>query len=923
MKKIFTLTLFLLSLALTGVAQIITTSPAILQEASQNVVLTYNAASPQGNDGLKGLSSSTAVYAHIGAITNLSTNNSDWKYAPTWGDNAAKYKLTYTKANTYTLKIGDLRSFFGITNANEHIEKIALVFRTGDNKKEGKTKSGGDIFVDVYPAGFQMQFTSDAASTVLSKETSIKFTVTTSEAGNLSIAVNGTDVASATGKTTLTTTYKFSSTGAYKVTAKAVKGDQTLTNTINIAYPGKSDARNYPGGVPKMGYNRQANGDVIFCFAAPQKQSVVLVPSWDNYEVLDKNIMHYQDYSGNRYFWTTVSGLEDNTWYPYYYIVDATYKVADPYAHLVLDPYSDKWINESVWPTMPKYPYELFDDTMLAVYRHNSEPYKWSEFTIPDHKALTVYELLVRDFTGTDGQADASGTFNKAYQKLWYLRSLGVNCIELMPIMEFNGNSSWGYNTNFYMAPDKNYGSPQDLKNFIDRAHQLGMAIVLDIVFNQSDGLHPWYQIYGGVENNPFYNPTAPHDYSVLNDWNQKNDLVRQQWRDVLKYWMTEYNVDGFRFDLVKGLGTDYPSGTENYNQTRVQVMNDLQTVIKGVKPDGIHINENFAQAKEENEMAANGQLNWYQVNNNSCQFAMGFATQSKLSDFLATNVGRTAYSTVSFAESHDEQRMGYKQEMYGANGIKGSGSSTLRARMNRLGQVAVQMLMTPGPHMIWQFGELGDSQNTKNDDGGNNTDPKKVVWNYLDNADRANLHHTYAALCNLRTQHPEMFNGGATFETKAWDTDNISNARTMRLVSGDKEVVALINPRIGTGTQQISIATTKITSSNYEVVCTSKGYDGKLTQAGSSIRATVPANGYVVYSTKNISGVEDIIADGAADGSLRATVRGGIGEIVIDGEYDHVSVYNLSGRAMSGLQVAKGLYIVNVDGHVTKVAVK
>ena len=918
MKKIFTLAFALVMATLGAMAQIVTTTPPILQEASTNVVLTYHADSPLGNGGLKGLPASTVVYAHIGVITNKSTSNSDWKYAPSWGNNAAKYKLTYVSANTYTLNIGDLRTYFGITDASETIQKIALVFRTGDNSKEGKTASGGDIFVDVYPAGFQMQFSCDASSLVLSKTTTINFTMVTSESASLDISLNGNSLGSTTG-TQLSQSYTFSSTGAYKVVATATKDGKTLTETINVAYPGTSDQQNYPGGVPKMGYNRLDNGDVIFCLAAPNKKSVVLVPSWDNYQVLDKNIMHYQDYSGYRYFWTTVSGLTDDTWHPYYYIVDGTYKVADPYAHLVLDPYSDKWLSESIWPDSPKYPYDLFDDVVLAVYRHDSKPYSFSAFNIPDHKNLTIYELLIRDFTGTVGKADANGTYAQTTAKIPYLKQLGVNAVELMPVMEFNGNNSWGYNTNFYMAPDKAYGSPTDLKNLINGLHEAGIAVILDIVFNQSDGLHPWYQIYGGVNNNPFYNPTAPHDYSVLNDWNQKNDLVRQQWRDVINFWMTEYNVDGFRFDLVKGLGTDYPSGTEAYNATRVQVMEDLNKVIVANKANGIHINENLASAKEENEMFANGgEMNWANVNNNSCQFAMGFASQSNLQRFLATNDSRTAFSTVSYAESHDEQRMNYKQIAYGASGIKGNSSSVLPAQMNRLGGVAIQMLLYPGAHMIWQFGELGDGQNTKKSDGGNNTDPKIVVWNYLDNADRMSLHDTYMALCNLRKDNPEFFNGNGTVTVSGVNTDNVTNARTMILRSGSKEIIAMINPKIS-GTLNIAASPQSISSSNYQVICASKGFTPTVSQVGTSIRVNnVPANGYVVLATKDVTEVKDIVADGAN----AVSVSGGYGEILVNGDYESVSVYNMAGQAMVGLNVPAGMYIVNVDGNVHKVIV-
>lgn len=250
--------------------------------------------------------------------------------------------------------------------------------------------------------------------------------------------------------------------------------------------------------------------------------------------------------------------------------------------------------------------------------------------------------------------------------------------------------------------------------------------MILDVVFNQTAGLHPWWMMYSPSQN-PFYNASAPHSYSVLNDWKQENPIVQQQFKDVLKYWLTAYNVDGFRFDLVKGLGNDNSYGasydvskntwsgvtetkTNAYNSSRVARMKELHAAMKEVNPDAYFINENLAGAEEENDMAADGELNWANINYASCQFAMGFASECDLNRFYAPDDSRTIGSTVSYAESHDEERMAFKIEKYGASGIKGN----ISASMRRLGSVAAMMLMSPGAHMIWQFQEFGADQTTK-----------------------------------------------------------------------------------------------------------------------------------------------------------------------------------------------------------------
>ena len=927
MKQFFTA---LIALVLFGIApalaqQIVTSTPSPLQESSQGIVLTYNAASPLGNNGLKNLTTASDVYAHIGVITSRSTDNADWKYVVTpWPEsgndqaaNTAKNRLTKTADNTYTLNIGDIRTYFGITDRSEHVQKIALVFRNADGSKQGKTKSGGDIFVDVLFDGFALELSSDHPDNIIGAPTTINFTVQATSAANLELLVNDKVFASKQNTTSLTAPYEFKETGYYTVKARSVYDNYTYEESMEISYPAGGAAATYPGGVPKMGAVKNADGSVTFCLAAPGKVSCQLVGSWNDYELSADYLMKYQDYQGNRYFWTTVNGLANDRYYSYFYVVDDKYKVADPYAHLVLDCYSDRYERNSVWPTRPKYPYDKFSDVMMAVYRGDLDDYKFSPFTIPAHDNLVIYELLLRDFTGIDGMSQGWGTLKKAIDKIPYIKAMGFNAIELMPIMEFNGTNSWGYNTNFYMAPDKAYGSPTDYKDFIEACHKEGIAVILDIVFNQSDGLHPWYQMYP-IESNPFYNKNAPHAYSVLNDWNQDNPLVQQQWTDALKYWMEKYNVDGFRFDLVKGLGDNgsYGSGTEAYNQSRVDRMKRLHAVIKSVKPNGIHINENLASAREETAMGEDGQINWANINDASCQFTMGWDNgNNNLFRFLSSRDSRPWGSTVSYAESHDEQRMGYKSMAYGVTGVKDGGD----AYYDRLGQLAVQMLLTPGPKMVWQFGELGNDQSTKDANGGNDTSPKLVDWRWLDDPDRHYLMETYGAVINLRMRNPELFAQTATFAPDQLSS-KFDKPRTMRLTAGDKEVIAFINPASTGAAVTVSCSASSISASNKQLIRASKGFEPVLTGTG-TVSVSVPANGFAIFASKRVAGVESVPVVGID--TDKATVYGARGRIVIDGDYTTASVYTLDGRQCAGLEVAAGLYIVVVDGKATKVLVR
>ena len=908
--------------SVTTMAQVVTTEPPIVQTDSKNIVITFHA--DQGNKGLMGVGANTKVYAHTGVITNKSTSDSDWQYAPTWGDNAAKYEMTWVAANTWTLNIPSINEYYGITSPDVVVRKLAFVFRTADNKKEGKGPGNSDIFVNVSAAGYQLELSSDATGGIVTDGQPVGFTAHTNRESDILIYCDSKDnvIAQGTGVTTLSGSYSFTAAGNYTVYAEASSQGETLTKQLAIVRIDASTEAPYPGGTPRMGAVSNSDGTVTFCIAAPRKSSVMLIGSWNDYKVSAEGAMHKQTVDGVPYFWTTVSGLQDGKDYIYYYMIDGAKTVGDPYANLVLDPWNDQYIPASVFPNLPAYPTQAVQGTPVAVYNSDMNKYDWA---VPDFKGvaqsdLVIYELLIRDFNGTEGQAYGDGTINGVLAKLDYLQALGVNAIELLPIMEFNGNNSWGYNTNFYFAPDKAYGTPTDYRILIDEIHKRGMAVILDIVFNQTDGLHPWYQMYD-IADNPFYNGSAPHAYSVLNDWNQDNPLVQQQFKDAVKYWITEYNVDGYRFDLVKGLGQNDSYGatynaanntwsnvtdanTNRYNATRVARMKELHDAIREVKPDAYFINENLAGPQEENQMAEDGEINWANINNAACQFAMGFDSNSSLNRFYAPDDERTWGSTVSYAESHDEERMAYKQLRFGATGIKGN----IPTSMRRLGSVAAQMLLTPGAHMIWQFQEFGADQTTKNNSG-NDTSPKKVVWSYLDNPNREGLMKNYQELCHLRTDNPELFKQDATVSI---NLDKWSG-RTITLSKGSKAIYLVVNPH---PTSQLTISSpVDLSGANYKLLSCS--YNS--TPEASVVGVRLPAGGYAVYGTQDVASVEGITDDMAQPTPV---IYGVEGAIIVEGGYPDVQAYTIAGTPVALEGLDPGMYIVRAGSHTAKVVV-
>ncbi len=922
MVKTYVMALLMVVASVLGVHAQVSTEPSPLQEDSQDVTIFFHA--DQGNKGLQGVGPETKVYAHTGV--GLS-NGGQWVNAPSWGDNSPKYELQYVSTNLWKLYIGDIREYYGITDPAVNVTKLAFVFRSADCKKEGKGEGNTDIFVDVVDAGLQVALESNLPGTLVTPSTAkVTFKVGATKESDITLSINGEVIGEALSAKTLVQEYTFSGPGNYEVKAVAKAGDDKAESVDMYCYASDSQQAGYPGGTPKMGPVKNSDGSVTFCLGVPGKSSVILVGEWNGYQVSNEHVMNYTDVDGMRYFWVTVKGLDNDRMYGYYFLVDGSKKVGDPYARLVLDPWNDKYLATDVFPGLPQYPDDKIQNVPLAIYQGSINDYDWKveNFKGVDSSDLIIYELLFRDFTGTEGKALGDGTVRGAIEKIPYLKKLGVNAIELLPIMEFNGNISWGYNPNFYFAPDKAYGTPDDYKEFIDICHQNGMAVILDMVFNQSDGLHPWYQMYQPGEN-PFYNLDAPHAYSVLNDWNQGYPMVQEQWADVLRYWMTEYKFDGFRFDLVKGLGDNDSyansgdNATNSYNASRVARMRELQKVVEEINPNAYFINENLAGSKEENEMAATGQLNWANINNAGCQFAMGYSSESDMNRFYAPkDGGRLWGSTVSYLESHDEQRLAYKQNQWGEAEIKGK----LEPSMARLGSAAAQMILAPGAHMIWQFSEIGNSQNTKNSDGGNNTDPKIVNWAQFEEAPCKGLYDSYCELIGIRNLNRELFAEDATFEINC-GTSSWANGRTLVSKNGSTELYTVVNPNVD---NQLTVMVNFDKSDNSFYHILSKSYGSEPSFSASSKTVTVPANCYVVIGSMDVSSVESV-SDGIFSGLLRAYSVAG--EIMVDSSPSRVVVYGADGRMAGSLEegerlaVSPGVYVLRAAGDTLKIVVR
>ncbi|MBU2651563.1 MAG: T9SS type A sorting domain-containing protein, partial [Bacteroidetes bacterium] len=380
--------------------------------------------------------------------------------------------------------------------------------------------------------------------------------------------------------------------------------------------------------------------------------------------------------------------------------------------------------------------------------------------------------------------------------------SLGVNAIELMPVNEFEGNSSWGYNPSFYFAPDKYYGPKDELKAFIDACHQRGMAVLIDMVLNHSYDQSPFVQLYFDgdkpTDQNPWYNRehnfTNP-DAQWGNDFNHESLYTQALIDSINSYWMQVYKVDGFRFDFTKGFGNNIKGSNDpwgsNYDADRIALLKRMADEIWERNPHAIVILEHLAVNSEEEELADYGMLMWGNMNYNYGEAAMGYneSGKSNFSGISYKNRGWSNPHLIGYMESHDEERLMFKNVSYGNSSGFYDIQDTVRA-LERMGLVSSFFYTVPGPKMIWQFGELGYDYSI---DYNGRLGEKPVRWDYYQNYYRKYLHDVVSSLLKLRKEHD-------VFRTTDFDLSVSGALKKMHLNGTEMNVCIVGNFDVITG---------------------------------------------------------------------------------------------------------------------------
>jgi len=771
MKKITLLLLFITSL---GFSQITITPNTF--EITESITISIDANSSVTD--CNGFNNPTKVYMHSGAGTE--TNAWETSVVGNWGlDDGVGEMTLNTSNNRWEITIVP-KTYYSLTDTQaSNVTNMGMVFRNETGAQELKDDGCNDFIINV--GSFQLTLnTPSTLITLLNSGENLSINATTSLTADFSIKANDAII----DQVSNSTTYSFSPTVTENTTyiLEATNNGETKSVTFQaIVNPTVSEA-SVPSGM-KDGINLNAtdNTKVTLVFYAPGKEFIHLIGSFNNWQI-DNAYLLKKDSTKNR-FWIELTGLTPQTDYSYQYIIDADLRVADPYSTVVLTENNDQYINATTYPNLPNYPAGKTNHAVTLL-RTGDAAYAWqtTSFTKPDKTDLVIYEILIRDF-------DALHSYDAVKARLDYLEDLGINAIEFMPVMEFDGNESWGYNPSFHMALDKYYGNTTSFKQFIDECHRRGIAVIIDVVFNHVSGQNPYYRMWntdnGGYQgqasaDSPFLNQTATHSYSVFNDYNHSKQATKDYVKRVTQYWIDEYKIDGFRWDLTKGFTqncTNNESCTNGYQQDRVDILKEYADYQWDIDPDFYVIFEHLGTNNEETQWVnyrlgeGKGIMMWGNHNNNYNQATMGFNTDSDFSWISYLNRGWSVPANVSYMQSHDEERLMYKNLQFGNS----NGSYNIRnldTALERIELAGAFYFTIPGPKMIWQFDELGyDISIDQNGRTGN----KPILWNYLSNQNRTDVYNTWTKLISLKLNYD-------IFETSDFTLD-VSNANGLKKI--------------------------------------------------------------------------------------------------------------------------------------------
>ncbi|MEM9857827.1 MAG: alpha-amylase family glycosyl hydrolase [Bacteroidota bacterium] len=650
---------------------------------------------------------------------------------------AALVTRSSTDPNIYTFTM-TAADFIGV--AASEIPRIGFKLKSQD--WNDNIQSDTDLFIDMSESAFNVAFQTPTAPFLFVQTNDvISISALASIEATFTLTVGGVQENEQMG----ITDYNYDLTvldisGSQEVVLTITDGNDSFENSFTYIISTVSENEPRPAGIID-GINYESDTEVVLSVWAPDISSAYVIGEFTDWTVKPE----FQMKKDGEHFWLSVDGLVSGQEYAFQYLLDESIFIADPYADKILDP-DDRFIPKTVYPNLKEFPEEALKTewyfNRLAVLQTGQVPYDWqvTDFVPPAQEDLVIYELLIRDFFEND-----QISYDNLIDTLSYLEDLGINAVQLMPIMEFNGNDSWGYNPTFKFAVDKAYGPKNKFKEFIDQAHGRGMAVILDIVMNHHDVPNPYLLLdfdFNNFQPNPtnkWFNVTAKHPFNVFFDMDHESAYTQTYLDTVNHYWLNEYKVDGYRYDLSKGFtqndsGSDDVAAWNQRDESRITLLKRMADDIWSHSPNAYVILEHFADNDEEIELANYGMMPWGNMHGAYTSITQG--SSSVTTGVYHGTRGWSEPNLVAYMESHDEERLMFS--------LLNDESLDLKPALERIKSATTLFYTIPGPKMLWQFGELGYDQSINLClDGSIDEDcrvgQKPIPWNNVEGLDYNN----------------------------------------------------------------------------------------------------------------------------------------------------------------------------------------
>ncbi|GAB5494456.1 MAG: hypothetical protein Phog2KO_46710 [Phototrophicaceae bacterium] len=495
------------------------------------------------------------------------------------------------------------------------------------------------------------------------------------------------------------------------------------------------------GGRYALGASKTAEG-VLFSIFHPHASRIYVVGEFNDWQHPDKDnakpeqfiemSLHQGYFDSPNIWYATVPDAQVGQAYKFY----IEFKSLTQDARLMVDPYArfldmDYSQNNSV----------IVDPSQ----------YDWhdADYHTPAIHELSIYELHVHGFTQGDADIETAhqGTYQGIIDRLeaGYFQDLGVTCLYMMPISEVptpQGEDALGYNTSLFMSIERDFGTPDDLRQLVDTAHQQGLAVIIDQVFNHSaNSWNPLWRYILDTPNGALQDGEGGLYFSGSSPWGNRISTERTETQNMLidacKVMLVEYHMDGFRFDATNSMYIDH------------RFLQRLADELQALKPDVILIAENLPNERDLNREGYNGYGQWCDFFHDTIkaflregEFEGSDNHPEDLADIFYFSKGKFAAHTnnvVNYCESHDEHSVPHELSF-----VDNLNTPQAKDRKARLGLFSTVVAL--GQPMLYMGQEFGTER-----------ERNKVYFDFPQNLSDHHFYQWASSLLNLRKRYPAL----------------------------------------------------------------------------------------------------------------------------------------------------------------------